>query len=476
MAGTIDTTFGTNGGWTPTTFYTGKDSSMAGYNSCITDSTGRILVTGYTTAPNGINQLLVARYTASGILDTSSGFGTGGQGWTATTFYTGKFSSGYSLVLDSSNRILVTGYTTDSNGINQLLLVRYTTAGILDTSSGFGTGGTGWTATTFYTGLESRGLSVLLDNKGGIIIAGYTIGSNNIVQLLIARYLNEITITTTTSTTTAPPTTTTLPPISTTIAPPTTTTAPPTTFTNVQFLIAAPFSLLSDPATMAQFQTDVVDTAISVTGAPVGSITLISVTSGSIVIQLRLPTIYVPPLQYAIQNGLFEITIDGVTYMAIPGSFIILDNICFHKGTMILTPSGYKAVERLHSGDLVTTFQNLITKIVSVTSFIGTAEKCPLYVLQKGSLAANKPIMDLYMSGGHAYYHNGRWCHMKCSSNAMKLEEDNIEYYNIALDNYLENTLVANGVEVESLFKMPGLDMKWNCGTDNCKPIITRII
>jgi hypothetical protein len=57
----------------------------------------------------------------------------------------------------------------------------------------------------------------------------------------------------------------------------------------------------------------------------------------------------------------------------------------------------------------------------------------------------------------------------------MKLEEDNIEYYNIAVDNYLENTLVANGVEVESLFKMPGLDMKWNCGKDNCKPIITRI-
>jgi hypothetical protein len=226
---------------------------------------------------------------------------------------------------------------------------------------------------------------------------------------------------------------------------------------------------------MAQFQTDVVDTAISVTDAPVGSITLNSVTSGSIVIQLRLPTIYVPPLQYAIQNGLFEITIYGVTYMAIPGSFIILDNICFHKGTMILTPSGYKAVERLHSGDLVTTVGGSVTKILSVTSFIGTAEKCPLYVLQEGSLAANKPIMDLYMSEGHAYYHNGRWCHMKCSSNAMKLEEDNIEYYNIAVDNYLENTLVANGVEVESLFKMPGLDMKWNCGKDNCKPIITRI-
>ena len=77
------------------------------------------------------------------------------------------------------------------------------------------------------------------------------------------------------------------------------------------------------------------------------------------------------------------------------------------------------------------------------------------------------------MSEGHAYRKDGHWCHMKCSSVAMKLQEDNIEYYNIALDNYLEHTLVANGVEVESLFKNPGLEMKWNCGKDNCKPIIT---
>jgi hypothetical protein len=56
----------------------------------------------------------------------------------------------------------------------------------------------------------------------------------------------------------------------------------------------------------------------------------------------------------------------------------------------------------------------------------------------------------------------------------MRLDEDNIEYYNITVDNYLENTLVANGVEVESLFNMPGLEMTWNCNKDNCKPIITR--
>jgi hypothetical protein len=55
----------------------------------------------------------------------------------------------------------------------------------------------------------------------------------------------------------------------------------------------------------------------------------------------------------------------------------------------------------------------------------------------------------------------------------MKLDTDDIEYYNIAVDNYIQNTLVANGVEVESLFNMKDLEMKWECKKDNCKPIIS---
>jgi hypothetical protein len=139
---------------------------------------------------------------------------------------------------------------------------------------------------------------------------------------------------------------------------------------------------------------------------------------------------------------------------------------------MILTPGGYRAVETINSGDVVTTAQGRVVKIKKVTSFTGTVDKCPLYVLHKDSLGTNMPLTDLYMSEGHAYRHNGQWCHMKCSSAAMKLDVDDIEYYNIVLDNYLENTLVANGVEVESLFNMNGLEMTWNCGTDNCKPVI----
>ena len=152
-------------------------------------------------------------------------------------------------------------------------------------------------------------------------------------------------------------------------------------------------------------------------------------------------------------------------------SFIV--NICFRKGTMILTPSGYKCIESLNVGHLVQTAQGRNVQITKIEHFIGKKEDCPLYVIHKDSFAPNVPLLDLYMSEGHAYHYKGHWTHMKCSSIAMKLDTDDIEYYNIAVENYLQHTLVANGVEVESLFNMKDLEMTWNCKADNCKPVIT---
>ena len=312
-------------------------------------------------------------------------------------------------------------------------------------------------------------------------LAPTTLAPTTLAPITTTTTTESITTTTTTlppvttTTTTAAPittTTTTLPPVTTTTTTVAPTTLPPTENSIVQFSIDAPFSLLDTEIAMAEYIINLKNQIASYSNAPENTIEVLSVTPGSIVNKVSILITNVPQLQYAIQNNYFEITIDNVTYPAIDNSFIVLDNICFNKGTMILTPSGYRAIETLKSGDLVKTAQGRVTKIVEVTSFIGRADKCSLYVLHKDSLGANKPIMDLYMSEGHAYRNKGNWCHMKCSSTAMKLEEDNIEYHNIVLDNYLEHTLVANGVEVESLFKIPRLKMTWNCGTDNCKSVI----
>jgi len=314
------------------------------------------------------------------------------------------------------------------------------------------------------------GAAVIVDTTQRIItfngVIGLANGLKTSLELLsndsTFDYLDFIIIPIPTTTTTSTTTTT------------TTTTKPPIEYSEVEWATNAPYSLLNTDEKKVTYKANLKDQVVIVTDAPADTVTVLGVRPGSIINTVRLPTIYVPALQYMVQNGLFYITIDGVTYPAIPNSFIILDNICFKKGTMILTPNGYIPIETLTSNDFVVTAQGRITKIQSVVSFVGRANKCPLYVLKQGVLGISKPITDLYMSGGHAYCNKGRWCHMKCSSVAVKLGEDKIEYYNIVLDNYFQHTLVANGVEVESLFKVSGFEMTWNCRRDYCNPVISE--
>jgi hypothetical protein len=254
----------------------------------------------------------------------------------------------------------------------------------------------------------------------------------------------------------------------------TSTTIAPTSYTLVQFAIRAVYEVVIPNQTAEEVYEEELNRRINFyTGAPLDTITILSVTSGSIVNVVRLPTQYVDALRDAIQSRNFYITIGDVRYYAIDTSFIIIDNICFRKGTMILTPGGYRAVQSLKTGELVRTAQGRNVAVTKVHNFIGKREKCPLYVLRKDSLGRNVPVIDLYMSEGHAYSHKGLWTHMKCSSKAIEIDMDNIEYYHIAVENYLQHTLVANGVEVESLFDIEGLKMTWNCKKDDCKPIIT---
>jgi uncharacterized delta-60 repeat protein len=185
MAGTLDTTFGTNGGWTPSPFYNIIAYSRS-YSSVI-DSNGRILVTGEIVNTNGLRSLFVARYTRNGILDTS--FGEDRKGWTATTFISGKFSEGNSIALDSTGKILVTGNTDDTDNTYKLLVARYTSSGILDTS--FGEDHKGWTATTFISGNISSGFSIALYSTGKILVTGYISDTDNTSKLLVARYTSS---------------------------------------------------------------------------------------------------------------------------------------------------------------------------------------------------------------------------------------------------------------------------------------------
>jgi hypothetical protein len=149
--------------------------------------------------------------------------------------------------------------------------------------------------------------------------------------------------------------------------------------------------------------------------------------------------------------------------------------VCFQKGTQLLTPAGYKAVEQLQSGDALTSAKDGTTvPVKSLIQFIGKKKDGALYVLPKGVLGKNKPLNDLYMSGDHAFKAGPVWKHMKCArGGAKETDADDIEYYHIILEDYFAHTLVAEGVEVESCFedKGDGVLMSWVCNESWCTPL-----
>jgi uncharacterized delta-60 repeat protein len=385
---------------------------------------------------------IIVKYNNSGTLDKTFN----NSGYITQSFVSDLRTLSNSILLDNDGKYVVAGYTYIASDIINLVIARYNNNGTLDTSFN---NGINYVIQTFPNTNTSVGNSIILDN-GNYVVSGVIVLNNNPYGL-ISRFLSGY----------IPPTTT------------TTTTLPPYQYAIVRFSIDAVYSQIFESMSLDYYKDQLKQAIFYFCGAPINTITVLSVTPGSIVNEVQLPSQYVNALQKAFLCGLFAIVLLEQRYLGIPGSFVIVNNICFRKGTQILTPSGYKLIEDINNGDLLMTANGRTTTVNKVISFIGTEQHCPLYVLPKNCMGRNVPIVDLYMSEGHAFRHKGHWCHMKCSTLAIKLDTDKIEYYNIAVDNYITDTLVANGVEVESLFNLKDLSMTWKCKTDDCKPIIT---
>jgi len=159
-------------------------ASFEGYNndygrSIIIDNFGHIVIAGY--ASNGSDyDFSLARYNGDGSLDTSLG----GTGKVMTNFEGYNDDYGRSVVVDSQDHIIVAGYSY--NGVNyDFSLARYNGDGSLDTSLG----GTGKVMINF-EGYNDYGQSIIIDNLGHIVIAGYTYNGSN-YDFAIARHNND---------------------------------------------------------------------------------------------------------------------------------------------------------------------------------------------------------------------------------------------------------------------------------------------
>ncbi len=129
--GILDKNFGNNNGYLSISFGTDYRGSNGGFIKL--DQENRILlVSDYNIYGSSSFDLLLARFDIdSGSLDNSFGENTG---YTVTTIPNYN-SSSISLALDNKNRIIVTGYI-ENETIYNTLLARYSGSGILDTTFG----------------------------------------------------------------------------------------------------------------------------------------------------------------------------------------------------------------------------------------------------------------------------------------------------------------------------------------------------
>jgi uncharacterized delta-60 repeat protein len=154
-AGALDTTFG-SGGRVSVAIRTGTDFAEA----VALQADGKIVVAGG--SYNGTNyDIAVARFTAAGVLDST--FGTGGKVITAIGS-ANEFA--FSLVLQPDGRIVMAGFSNSGN--DRFALVRYLADGTLDSS--FGTGGV---VTTHFGHGHDVANELALQADGKLVAAGY---------------------------------------------------------------------------------------------------------------------------------------------------------------------------------------------------------------------------------------------------------------------------------------------------------------
>lgn len=178
--GTLDTTFGSRGVATTTIAAKGTDEIWA----LGLQADGKIVVAGGTTpAHSTTRQLALVRYNANGSLDTT--FGSGGKALDhlATTALALGDTQGMGLAIDPGTGQIVVEMASPESTPYPAMLVRYTGAGVLDTSFA-GTGYETLDGTAGLPSMWSRATVAIQSSEHRIVVAGTGYGlSQSIARL-----------------------------------------------------------------------------------------------------------------------------------------------------------------------------------------------------------------------------------------------------------------------------------------------------
>src|SRR5437660_4294349 len=177
--GTIDTAFGV-AGKVSTDF---GDHNFDRAQSAALQSDDKIVAAGFAISQNGgVQNFAVARYTSSGILDTTFS----GDGKTQIDFGD-CCQSAYQVLLQSDGKIITVGYANTEDSDSDFLLARLNPRGSLDTT--FGVGGK---VRTSFGDLNGGANGAILQSDGKIVAVGFQATfSNQWANFALARYLSQ---------------------------------------------------------------------------------------------------------------------------------------------------------------------------------------------------------------------------------------------------------------------------------------------
>lgn len=153
--GALDTTFNSTG------YATAIFGDNTVFNGVVQQSNGQLVAVG-TANLNTTPQWFAVRYNSNGSIDTAFG----NQGF--VTAVVGIASGANNVGQQSNGLIVLSGYSTGVTGGARFLLIRLTTAGVLDTS--FGTGG--MVTTTIGAGISASGQTIQPSNQYIVLTGG----------------------------------------------------------------------------------------------------------------------------------------------------------------------------------------------------------------------------------------------------------------------------------------------------------------
>ena len=128
-SGVLDPTFSGDGVFTHDSAAGGEDDNG---NAILTDSSGNVYVVGRSDSVGNLGDMAVWKLTPTGILDVSFN-GSGIFTHNGAAGFSG-FDSATDFVLDSSGKLVITGYSRNSAGDNDTVIWRLLSSGSLDTT------------------------------------------------------------------------------------------------------------------------------------------------------------------------------------------------------------------------------------------------------------------------------------------------------------------------------------------------------